>query len=350
MPTAKPAPASRRLPAVLVTLCFLALAIGTGWAYFKRSDARPLSEDAVITATVARMAASVPGRVITLNVKENGKVAKGDLLFALDPEFYELQVAQALAAVQVAEAGMDTRNRSVSAEKSNATIAAEQVQRARINLSQTTQTLKRLQSLQPQGYVTTQQVEDAATLRRNAETSLKEALAQQSAADVLIGNNDGAAALVAQSRATLAIAERQLHDTKVYAPNDGWVAGLTIAEGDYLIPGQSAFTLINSTNWYASATFMETELGAIKPGDCATVYVAADRSRGIHGVVESIGWGVISEDLINLPRSLPYVPKSLNWVRVGQRFPVRILLDSPPEDLMRVGASASAIVDHGKQC
>ncbi|MCP1677588.1 multidrug transporter subunit MdtN [Kerstersia gyiorum] len=350
MSNAKPAPATRRLPAVLVTIAFLVLAGVTGWAYFQRLAAQPLSEDAVITAEIARIAPSVPGRVVQLNVKENGKVEKGELLFALDPEIYRLQVEQARAAVQVAEAGMDTRNRATSAEQSNAVIAAEQVQRARINLAQTTQPLKRLQSLLPQGYVTAQQVDDASTLKRNAETSLREALAQQAAAEALVGNNDAATALIVQSRAALAMAERQLRDTEVYAPNDGWVAGLSIAQGDYLLPAQSAFSLIDSTHWYASATFLETELDAIKPGDCATVYVAADRSRPLHGVVESIGWGVISEDLINLPRNLPYVPKALNWVRVGQRFPVRILLDSPPEDLMRVGASASVIVNHGKQC
>lgn len=350
MPNAKPAPATRRLPAVLITIAFLVLAVVTGWAYVKRLANQPLSEDAVITAEIANIAPAVPGRVIQLNVKENSKVEKGELLFALDPEIFRLQVEQARAAVQVAEAGMDTRNRTTSAEKSNAVIAAEQVQRARINLSQSTQTLKRLQSLHPQGYVTTQQLEDATTLKRNAETSLREALAQQAAADSLVGNNDAATAMVLQSRAALAMAERQLRDTEVYAPNDGWVSGLEIAMGDYLVPAQSAFSLIDSTHWYASATFLETELGSIQPGDCATVYVAADRSRPLRGVVESIGWGVISEDLINLPRNLPYVPKALNWVRVGQRFPVRILLDAPPEDLMRVGASASVIVDHGKQC
>ncbi len=73
--------------------------------------------------------------------------------------------------------------------------------------------------------------------------------------------------------------------------------------------------------------FRETELKHIKVGDCATVYVMADRQRAIQGRVEGIGWGVSSEDMLNIPRGLPYVPKSLNWVRVVQRFPVRISLE-----------------------
>jgi len=309
-----------------------------------------MSEDAVITANVARMAASVPGRVVQLAVSENARVAKGDLLFALDPDFYRLQVEQAKAGVNVAIAALDTRGRSVSAESSNAVIAGEQLQRARVNLAQATQTLDRLVRLEPKGYVTTQQVEDARTLKLNAEASVKEAQAQVGAAKVLVGTTGGATAAVEQSRVALAIAERQLRESEVHAPNDGLVAGLSVAQGDYLIPGQSAFTLIDTTRWYASADFLETELAAIKPGDCVTVYVAADRSRPIPGVVDSVSWGVASDVQFPIPRSLPYVPKSLNWVRVGQRFPVRVLLKEPPADLMRMGASATVIVRHDSKC
>ena len=70
----------------------------------------------------------------------------------------------------------------------------------------------------------------------------------------------------------------------------------------------------------------------------------------MEGRVEGIGWGVVSEDLVNLPRGLPYVPKSLNWVRIVQRFPVEIRLVEPPEDLMRMGASAVAVVRHDSGC
>ncbi|OZI70907.1 multidrug transporter subunit MdtN [Bordetella genomosp. 12] len=340
---------SRRFAVLLMLVC-LALAIGLGWAYFARIAARPLSEEAVITANVARMAPSVPGRLDQLSVHENDAVKKGQLLFTIDPEFYRLQLEQARAGVQAAEAALSTRRRSVSAETSNAAIAAEQVERARINLAQTSSTLQRLLGLQPKGYVTTQQVEDARTLKRNAETSLKEALAQQEAAKSLVGDTEGAQALVSEAHARLAIAQRQLNDTEVRAPNDGRVAGMSAANGNYFLPGQSAFSLIDTTRWWASATFLETELDAIKPGTCARVYVAQDRSRPISGVVDSMGWGVASEDLIPIPRSLPYVPKSLNWVRVGQRFPVRILLKDPPAELMRMGASATVIINPDEKC
>jgi len=349
MPISKSSSNKRRIALVMAVL-IVVLAVAAGLAYVMRMEAKPLSEDAVLTTDVARVAAAVPGRVVALNVRENSQVTRGQVLFAIDPEFYRLQVEQAAAGLRMAQAALNSRGRSVQAEQSNATIAAEQIARARANAALAAQTWERLNALLPKGYVTRQQVDEAATLKRNAETSLKEAQAQLAAAQALVGDAEGAQALVAERRAALAIAERQLRETEVKAPFDGRVAGLSITEGDYMVPAQSAFSLIDTTRWFATATFLETELPAIQPGDCATVYVAADRRLGLKGVVESTGWGVSAEDLINLPRRLPYVPKSLNWVRVGQRFPVRVKLDNPPADLMRVGASAVVMVDHEKRC
>jgi membrane fusion protein, multidrug efflux system len=349
MSNSKPAVNKRRVALALAVLILIS-AMVAGWAYVRRIGAKPLSDDAVLTTDVARVAAAVPGRVVALAVRENDKVARGQVLFAIDPEFYRLQVEQALAGLRMAEAALSSRDRAVVAEQSNVSIAAEQVERARINAALSTQTWQRLNALLPKGYVTVQQVDEAATVRRNAQASLKEAEAQSAAARALVGDAEGALALVAERRAALAIAQRQLRETEVRAPFDGRVAGLSVTEGDYMVPAQSAFSLIDTTRWYATATFLETELPAIQSGDCATVYVAADRRLALKGVVESIGWGVSDDDLINLPRRLPYVPKSLNWVRVGQRFPVRIKLDEPPTDLMRVGASAVVMVDHEKRC
>ena len=59
---------------------------------------------------------------------------------------------------------------------------------------------------------------------------------------------------------------------------------------------------------------------------------------------------MLDDERINLPRSVPYVQRSLNWVRVAQRFPVRVRLENPPEQLMRLGASAVVEVKHGDTC
>jgi multidrug efflux system membrane fusion protein len=130
----------------------------------------------------------------------------------------------------------------------------------------------------------------------------------------------------------------------------GRVVGLTISTGEMVAPAQSVFTLVDTEEWFAVANFREYYIGAIAVGDCATVYSMIDRTKPIKGVVQGIGSGVLDDERINLPRSVPYVERSLNWVRVAQRFPVRVRLEAPPPALMRLGASAIVQVKHGAAC
>ncbi|WP_244540365.1 multidrug transporter subunit MdtN [Kaistia soli] len=333
-----------------MSLAVVAAAVVLGRDYLERADRNPLSQDAVLTANVARIASAVPGRIARIGVTENGSVRKGDLLLALEAEPYSLAVAQARADLAIAEAGLADQQRTEAAERSNAVIASEQVTRAEQNLSLATQTLARLQQLRPKGYVSAQQVDDAATARRDAEVSLRQARLQQDAAEKLVGNPAAAAALVAAREAALAIAERALADTEIRAPFAGKVVGLTVSPGDYLLTGQSVFTLIDTAAWFASASFVETELPSISVGDCATIYALADRTVPIRGRVEGTSWGVASDQVVNLPIALPIVPKSLDWVRIAQRFPVRIRVLDPPDSLMRIGASATVTVHHDAGC
>ena len=99
------------------------------------------------------------------------------------------------------------------------------------------------------------------------------------------------------------------------------------------------FTIINTEHWYAIGNFRETDLAGIRPGQRATVFVMAQPRLPLRGEVESLGWGVASNVSATFG-GLPHVESTLNWVRIAARFPVRILLDKPPEDLMRLGASA----------
>lgn len=349
MKTLKDGSGKRKLAVIVGASIIIAAAI-LGWLSLRQTTLNPLAEDAVLGASVVHIATSVPGRINAFNVEENSKVKRGDLLFTIDAELYRLRVEQARAELKMAEAARDSQQRTVVAEQSNAAISNEQVTRAQANLKLATQTLARLQPLLPKGYVTAQQVDDAITAKHDAEVSLSQALKQSLAAEALVSSTAASEALVEARRTALAIAERELANTVVRAPHDGRIVGLNVSAGEYVLPDQAVFTLINTEHWHASAFFRETELKNISVGDCATVYVMADRQHAIRGKVEGIGWGVSSEDQFNIPRNLPYVPKSLNWVRVVQRFPVRISLDNPPENLMRIGATAVVIVHHDSGC
>ena len=336
----------RRLALIGTVLSGAIILSAAAFGYLRYESARrnPMTDDASVDAEIVRMATSVPGRIAALHVAENATVRKGDILVELEAGAYELAVAQARADLEIAEAAARDRVRGIEAERANAQIAAEQVERARANLDLATQTLDRLLPMEARGFVSKQQIDDARTLKRGAEVSLREAERQQEAAQALIGDRAGTEALIRARKAALAIAEHELRNTVLRAPHDGRVVGLTSAEGDYVLPAASLFSLIRTVEWFVTASYTETTLPRIAAGACATVFALSDRRRAIRGVVESIGWGVTSKDLINLPISLPIVPKSLDWVKVQQRFPVRIRLIDPPPDLMRVGASAIATV------
>jgi multidrug efflux system membrane fusion protein len=332
------------LAGTAISLAIIATTATLAYRAHVFAEANPMSDDASVLAEVIKVATGVAGRIKAVRVAENAFVRKGDVLIELDDTAYRLAVGQTRADLEIAQAAASDKSRNIRAELANAEVAAGQVERARSNLELASQSLERLLPMASKGYVSAQQVDDARTLKRDAEVSLKEALRQQEAAEALVGDEVGAEALIVARRAALAIAEHELAGTVLRAAHDGRVVGLTASEGDYVLPAQSMFTLIKTGAWYVNANYTETVLPGISAGDCATIHVLADSRRKIKGVVEGVGWGVSSKDLVNLPIALPIVPKSLDWVRVQQRFPVRIRLIDPPADLMRVGASAVSTI------
>ena len=335
-----------RLIALVTIAVAVVIAIGSAsWV-----SQHPSSSDASIDADVVHVAAAVGGRIIDIRVRENSAVHRGDVLFQIDPLEYQLVVSQTQADLALAEAQLDTQRKYVSTQRSNATIAQDQTKNAKANYELATRTAERLRPLTAKGYVPNQELDQADVGARDAATQLRQAQVQELAAVQAIDTVQAAESLVAARHAALALAKRHLEDTTVRATHDGLVVGLTISSGEFVAPGQSLFTLINTEEWFASANLRETDLVGVRAGDCATVYSMINRRRAIRGVVESIGWGVLDQDRVNLPRSVPYVERSLNWVRVAQRFPVRIRLEDPPAEVTRLGASAVVEIKHGRQC
>ncbi|ACK51129.1 secretion protein HlyD family protein [Methylocella silvestris BL2] len=336
--------------ATLISVIIILLGVVAGGYALRQRALFPSTDDATIDADVVHVAPAVGGRIIDIPVAENMTVAQGDPLFQIDPVPFHLAVSQAEADLDLARAALDTQRRVLSTERSAVVVATDQVQRAITNLDLATRTVERLRPLAAKGYVPTQQLDQAQTAARDAATSLQQAREQEDAAARAVGTEAGAEAAVRARESALAIAERALQDTTVRASQAGRIVGLNVSSGEMVIPSQSLFTLVNSEEWFAVANFREFDLAAIAVGDCATVYSMIDRNHPIKGAVQGIGSGVLDQERINIPRAVPYVERSLNWVRVAQRFPVRVRLDAPPPELMRVGASAVVEVKHGAAC
>ena len=334
----------------LISLVVIALAVAAALYTLRETYIHPTTTNSSIDADVVQVAAAVGGRILEIKVSENARVAKGDVLFQIDPVPYQLAVAQAEADLHIAEAQLETQRRVLSTQRSAALIADNETKKALANHELAKRTAKRLRPLAASGYVPKQQLDQADVTERDTGTALIQAQERHAAAVEAIDTEAAAEATVRARRAALAIARRGLENTTVRAPHNGLVVGLKNSSGEMVVPSQSLFTLINTDEWFAVANFRETDLDAIAIGDCATVFSMIDRKIAIRGTVQGLGWGVADTERINLPRSVPYVERSLNWVRVAQRFPVRIQLADPPQQLMRLGASATVQIKHGAKC
>lgn len=334
----------------LVMLAIVLVAVLLSVYAWQRTLRFPASDDASLDADLVHIASPVGGRIARIHVAENQQVAKGAVLFEIDPVPYQLAAAQARADLELAQAALGTRRRTIASERATAAVASEQTARVEQNYALTARTVERLRPLAADGYVPRQQLDQAQVAQRDAAVSLKQANVQRAATAQAVGKDDDAIATVHAREAALAIAQRALDDTVVRAPHAGRVSGLTVLSGEVVLPNQSLFLVVHTGEWFAVANLRETSLADVHIGDCATVYSMIDRRHAIRGKVEGIGVGITDTDRLNLPRSLPYVQPSVNWVRVARRFPVRIKLEDPPETLARVGASATVEIRHGAAC
>jgi multidrug efflux system membrane fusion protein len=329
----------------LVAVASIAAALGLGAYAMQRLDRRPRTHDAFLYADSAGLAPDVSGRIVKLYMRDNQRVAAGEKLVEIDAEPFELRLRMARAQVAALQAQIALTTRQVAAQSSGADAAATQIERARSQLALAQDTVGRLVPLLSKGYVTAQQVDEARTSERTAQSALTTAIQQAQQARQAVGDTESLVAQLAGAQAAVALAERDLRNATLCAPFDGLVVGLDIAEGEYAATGHPLFTLIKAHEWYAIGNFRETELPAIAIGDPATVWPMADNDHPLGGHVESIGWGVRPEDAGG--PSLPGVGRTLSWVVVAQRFPVRVRLDDPPEAAMRIGATVSVLVRHG---
>ena len=327
---------------VVVTLLLLVFVIRL-W------DRTPRTDDAYVYADTIDVVPEVSGRIVELPVHDNQAVKQGDLLFRIDPRPYEDALARGKASLVALDRQIELTQRTVNAQQYNAESVRAAVERARAAASQASDTLHRMEPLLSHGYVAADDVDRARTAQRStqAELSAAQLQAQQAAAAV-----SGVDALVAQRAVVIAeisTAELNLEYATVRAPFDGRIVSLKTSTGQFASALKPVFTLIDTRHWYVVANFRETELKGVRTGTPATVYLMSNTGERFRGAVDSISYGVApDEGGLALPGGLPRIQRTLNWVHVSQRFPVKIRVDNPDPELFRVGTSAVAVLEPGR--
>jgi multidrug efflux system membrane fusion protein len=328
----------------IIGLAIVVAAIGLAVYVVYYLDQSPRTDDAFVRADTIGVASQVNGRILHLRVRDNQAVKQGDVLFEVDPEPYRHTLDRASAALNGLEKQIMLSQRDVNAQKFAATAARANIDRAQAQAMQAADTLGRLEPLLVKEYVTAEQVDQARTAKRSADAALEVARRDAERAAAAVSGVDALVAKLGELRAAVASAQYDLDHTVMRAPFDGLAVDLDIAEGEYAATGRRLFTLIDARNWYVIANFRETALRDIRPGAPAEVYLMSDPRRRFAGTVQSIGFGVMPQEGGSSAQGLPNVPRSINWVRVAQRFPVRIRVENPPPALFRIGASAVALI------
>lgn len=345
-PIKSPAPGNwRKIAGQIISIMLIFAAAAFILWVWNVTEHHPRTDDATVRANVVGIAPRVRGQIIKLNVRDNQEVQDGQVLFEIDPEDYKLALEKANADLATLDQQIEVARAQDEQLKFQVKAAEAAVQRAKAELKQADDTLQRMRPLLPEGFAQANDVDKAETAKEAAaaalaaeEQKLNQARIALSALATLIAQRQGAVA----ARDTAAL---QLSYCKVMAPFPGRVVNLNISEGHYASAGIPVFSLVDTRHWYVMANFREGELRHMAPGSEAILYLTSVPNRRFRGTVQGICAAVQPEGEVDPPfGGVPNVKRELNWVRVAQRFPVRIEVEDPDPDLFRMGASAVAII------
>jgi multidrug efflux system membrane fusion protein len=392
----------RRLGRVISIAIILSAAI-TGLLALRQVTANPRTDDAEVFANYIGMAPLVNGPITRLYVSDNQLVKEGDPLFEIDDRPYAYALAHAksdqlalkgeigderriiagkVSGVDVARAGalsseasLERAAASVEQAKADVANAKAAVQRADAEQAYASNNLHRIEPLLAKQFVTVDQVDQARTLEVSRSQASHQARSQLALAEAGLAAaeaqyREGQATVIEShqqvqqathnvttlepllgelpgKQAAIDTAQYNFDNCRIIAPFSARVTNLTISQGAYATAGQHIFTLIDTRVWWAIANFRETQLKHIHPGTQADVYVLSRPNVRFKGVVDSVGFGVTPDaDLIGTlsQPGLPDVQRTLNWVHLASRFPVRVRIESQPSEVFRLGESAVVVI------
>lgn len=279
----------RTLLSVGFTLCALTAAGLLGWWTWRTYMDTPWTRDGTVRAYVVTVTPQVSGRIVELPVKDDQFVHKGDVLMVIEPDDYQIALANADAAVIRAKADLDNKQ-------------AEAQRRADL---------------------------DALAVSKEEQQAF------------------AAAAEMAQGAYQQALANRDqarlnLSRTRIVSPVNGYVTNLLAQPGDYATSGQRALSVVDSDSFWVDAYFEESVLSGVHVGDTARVALMAYPGT-LSGKVTGVGRGIAVPNAQPDGSGLATVNPVFTWVRLAQRVPVRVVLNPVPPGITLVAGLTATV-------
>ncbi|WP_229744736.1 HlyD family secretion protein [Neiella marina] len=279
----------------LLTLALVVLAIAAVVLKYQTYMTHPWTRDALVRANIVEVTPRVTGPITHIHVADNSAVVAGQLLFEIDDRIYQAAL-----------------------KKAQATLA-----QAKVQLQRAQNELQRMTALESK---------------------------TPGAVPILTLNNltddvDAAIANVAAATAGVDNAKLDLEFTKVYATKTGYITNFNVAEGAHVVANQPVVALIDGDSFWIEGFFQETDLEHVHAGDSASVTLMSYPDYPFNGTVISLGYGIAQADGATSAQMLPTVNPNFEWIRLAQRIPVKIKVQSLPEQVeLRVGTTASVMI------
>jgi len=319
----------------IVLLVLLAATIGGVLLYWRHAELYPSTDNAYTGANTVRVASQVSGPVAYVYVKDDEKVASGDPLFDIDPSLYDAALRNARAQFDAAASAAGTAADALKG-------AATKLEEKRVALEDALSKYREAEGTQQEGEAPSAALTDTLKAWQDALEAFNGA---QFEFDTEQDKKLTVTTPTVQLRAAAAALDKATHErvrTHVTAATSGWVSKNNLRPGSVVQAGTPALALVEDGNWWVDANFKETDLGRVKSGQKATIKLDLYPGTTLEGVVESISAGSGASFSV-----LPPENATGNWVKVTQRFPVRIKITSTPDadKPLRLGASATVKID-----
>jgi multidrug resistance efflux pump len=341
-----PAAAKSGNPVRTVVAAALIL-LGLLFAYSVLADRfTPYTSHARVDTFLVQIAPEVAGRVIAVAARENGQVKKGDVLFRIDPQPYQI-------AVQAAQANLAAALQDADVSEADVVASRAQLDKQRVDLDASQKLGKIVTDL-----VAERALPQTSAIRSIADTGKTRADVAKAQADLRraqanLGSPGLENAKVRQAVAALEQAQLDLHNTTIVATGNGIVTNLRLSAGQFVTSGQPLLSFLEDGPRWITANLRENQLGNVAPGEEVLVALDVVPGRLSKARVHSVGWGIKQGDEAPTGQ-LPDIPPDQGWVREPQRFPVRIQLlaeGSSKAGLVagRSGAQANVIIFTSKR-